>query len=53
MDVYLIAKLAGNSVTIIQKFYDRHDVMQRAEELQGYEARRFNIEPTNLDILDL
>jgi hypothetical protein len=26
--------LCGNSVDVIQKYYDRHDVLKRAEEVQ-------------------
>ena len=35
LDVYLVARLCGNSVSIIQKAYDRHDVVKRAEEIQA------------------
>ena len=34
LDVYLVARLCGNSVGIIQKYYDRHDVIKRASEIQ-------------------
>ena len=34
LDVYLVARLCGNSVDVIQKYYDRHDVLKRAEEVQ-------------------
>jgi len=35
LDVYLVARLCGNSVAVIQKHYDRHDVLKRAEEVQS------------------
>ena len=35
LDVYLVAKLCGNSVAIIQRYYDRHDVLKRASEVQA------------------
>ena len=35
LDVYLVARLCGNSVAVIQKYYDRHDVIKRAEEVQA------------------
>ena len=34
LDIYLVARLCGNSVEIIQKHYDRHDVLKRADEVQ-------------------
>ena len=37
LDIYLVARLCGNSVEIIQKHYDRHDVLKRAEEVQHIE----------------
>lgn len=37
LDVYLVAKLCGNSVTIIQRYYDRHDVLNRSGEVQHIE----------------
>ena len=35
LDVYLVARLCGNSVEVIQRYYDRHDVLKRAEEVQA------------------
>ena len=35
LDVYLVARLVGNSVDVIQKHYDRHDVLKRAGEIQA------------------
>ena len=35
LDIYLIARLAGNSVQVIQKYYDRHNVIDRMEEIQA------------------
>ena len=35
LDVYLVARLCGNSVAVIQKHYDRHDVVKRAQEIQA------------------
>ena len=35
MDVYLVARLCGNSVDVIQKHYDRHDILRRADEIQA------------------
>ena len=35
LDVYLVAKLCGNSVSIIQRYYDRSDVIKRADEVQA------------------
>lgn len=55
LDVYLIAKLAGNSVAIIQRYYDRHDVMNRAELVQGIERGKLGFKPKieTIDVLDL
>ena len=55
LDVYLIAKLAGNSVTIVQKYYDRHDVLKRAEEVQRIQRGKlgFRAKEHTLDVLDL
>ena len=35
LDIYLVARICDNSVGIIQKHYDRHDVLKRAEEVQS------------------
>ena len=35
LDVYLVARLVGNSVDVIQRHYDRHDVLKRAGEIQA------------------
>ncbi|WP_115119599.1 site-specific integrase [Synechococcus sp. UW105] len=40
LDVYLVARLCGNSVDVIQKHYDRHDVLNRAEEVQAIPVGR-------------
>ena len=40
LDIYLVARLCGNSVDIIQKHYDRHDVLKRADEVQHVERGR-------------
>lgn len=40
LDIWLVAKLCGNSVEIIQKHYDRHDVLKRADEVQHIERGR-------------
>ena len=40
LDIYLVARLCGNSVDIIQKHYDRHDVLKRADEVQAIEYGR-------------
>jgi len=37
LDIYLIARLAGNSVPVIQRYYDRHDILKRMEEIQTIE----------------
>jgi len=34
LDVYLVARLCGNSVNIIQRVYDKHDVLKRSTEIQ-------------------
>ena len=54
-DVYLIAKLAGNSVSIIQTYYDRHDVLKRAEEIQHIQRGKLGFKPKEqtVDILNL
>ena len=54
LDVYLVAKLCGNSVAIIQKFYDRHDVLKRASEVQAInygKEKRPEIETISLENL--
>ena len=54
LDVYLVAKLCGNSVSIIQKHYDRHNVLNRASEVQAIEygkEKRPEIETINLENL--
>ena len=54
-DVYLIARLAGNSVAIIQKYYDRHDVLKRAEEIQAIQRGKlgFKGKEQELDLFNL
>jgi hypothetical protein len=34
IDIYTVATLCGNSVKIIQKYYDRHDVLKKADSIQ-------------------
>ena len=54
LDVYLVARLCGNSVAVIQKHYDRHDVVKRAEEIQALpigKAKPPAIETINLSEL--
>ena len=51
LDVYLVARLCGNSVTIIQKHYDRFDVLKRAEEIQSIE--RGKAKPPEVETVDL
>lgn len=34
IDIYTVATLCGNSVKIIQRYYDRHDVLKKAAEIQ-------------------
>lgn len=54
MDIYLIARLAGNSVQVIQKYYDRHDVLRRAEEVQTIDyGKRKKPEVENVDVFQL
>lgn len=35
LDIYLVATLCGNSVKTIQRFYDRHDVLKKADQVQA------------------
>jgi len=42
LDVYLIARLCGNSVNIIQKVYDKHDILKRAGEIQAIDYGKQN-----------
>ena len=51
LDVYLVARLCGNSVAIIQKHYDRFDVLRRAEEIQSIE--RGKAKPPEVETIDL
>jgi integrase len=54
MDIYLIARLAGNSVQVIQKYYDRFDVLKRAEEVQAIDyGKRKKPEVETINPLDL
>ena len=51
LDVYLVARLCGNSVDVIQKYYDRHDVLKRAEEVQKLPiGRKKPAKPETVDI---
>ena len=51
LDVYLVARLCGNSVDVIQKHYDRHDVLKRAEEIQKLPFGR--TKPPEVETIDL
>lgn len=54
LDVYLVAKLCGNSVGIIQRYYDRSDVLKRASEVQAINygnKKRPPIETININNL--
>ncbi len=54
LDIYLVARLCGNSVEIIQKHYDRHDVLKRADEVQAIEfGRKKRPEVTTIKVEDL
>lgn len=51
LDVYLVARLCGNSVEVIQKFYDRHDVLKRADEIQKLPiGKKKPSKPVKLDL---
>jgi len=52
--VYLVARLCGNSVDVIQKHYDRHDVLKRAEEVQSLPiGRQKPPEVETINVLDI
>ena len=51
LDVYLVARLCGNSVDVIQKHYDRHDVLKRAEEVQSLPFGR--TKPPEVEMIDV
>jgi integrase len=51
LDVYLVARLCGNSVNIIQRYYDRHDILNRADEVQHIE--RGKKKPPEVQVVDL
>jgi integrase len=51
LDVYLVARLCGNSVGVIQKYYDRHDVLNRADEKQAIEFGKRK--PPEVEVIDL
>ena len=54
LDIYLIARLAGNSVPVIQKYYDRHDILQRMEEIQAIDyGKRKKPEPEVINVLEV
>ena len=54
LDVYLVARLCGNSVDVIQKHYDRHDVLKRAEEVQSLPiGRQKPPEVETINVLDI
>ena len=35
IDIYTVARLCGNSVKTIQRFYDRHDIVKRKDDIQS------------------
>lgn len=55
IDVYLTAELVGNSVTIIQRFYHKYDVMKNAEQIQAIKRGRKKGKPdvVELDVMNL
>ena len=54
LDVYFVARLVGNTVKTIQKHYDRHDVLKRADEVQHIErGRTRRPEVETIDVLSL
>ena len=54
LDIYLVARLCGNSVEIIQKHYDRHDVLKRADEVQHVvRGRKAKPEVETINVLNL
>ena len=54
LDIYLVARLCGNSVEIIQKHYDRHDVLKRADEIQHVvRGRKAKPEVETINVLNL
>ena len=51
LDIYLVARLCDNSVDVIRKHYDRHDVLKRADEVQHVHRgakKKPVIEPINV-----
>jgi hypothetical protein len=34
INIYTVATLCGNSVKTIQKYYDRHDILKKMEDIQ-------------------
>lgn len=51
LDVYLVARLCGNSVDVIQRHYDRHDVLKRAAEVQALPIGK--TKPPEIETIDL
>ena len=51
LDVYLVARLCGNTVAVIQKHYDRHDVLKRAEEVQSLPFGK--TKPPEVEMIDV
>jgi len=45
VDIYTVATLCGNSVKTIQRYYDRHDVLKKAEQIQDIKRGRKKREP--------
>ena len=51
LDVYLVARLCGNSVDVIQRHYDRHDVLKRADEVQSLPTGK--TKPPEVETIDV
>ena len=52
IDIYTVATLCGNSVKTIQRFYDRHDVLTKAADIQQIERGRKRVDkPEEFSIL--
>jgi integrase len=50
IDIYTVATLCGNSVKIIQRYYDRHDVLKKAEQIQ--QIPRGATKPPEVEYID-
>jgi integrase len=52
INIYTVATLCGNSVKTIQRYYDRHDVLKKAPEIQHIErGRRKDTTPEKIDLI--